>query len=204
MGLYGPGSLRQQWITYRDMVTYQCVVRRAPLYPISSLMTQGICRAPLSMPGTFTPDLKDLQDDIRMFFASGTQLQELYIRPQMLSPAEWDALAEGAAWSQRQGEVLADAHWIGGDPGHGEVYGYAAWSPRRGTLALRNPSASPASLEIDIQKAFELPPGAAQEYELRSPWKAPPDAKPLSLRVGQSRRFILAPFEVLVFDAVPR
>ena len=29
----GEGSMRQQWINYRDVATQQYVVRRGPLYP---------------------------------------------------------------------------------------------------------------------------------------------------------------------------
>ena len=71
-----------------------------------------------------------------MFFADGTQLQELYITPAMLTPKMWDALAEAANWSRANADVLVDTHWIGGDPNRGEVYGYASWSPRKGIVAL--------------------------------------------------------------------
>src|SRR5262249_43952426 len=33
---FGKGSLRQQWVTYRDMTTYKNIVKRAPLYPLNS------------------------------------------------------------------------------------------------------------------------------------------------------------------------
>ena len=201
MGVQGPGTLRQQWITYRDMITYQKVVLRGPLYPTSSLMTQGIVHAPLGLPAKFSPDLKDMADEIRSFFASGTQLQELYIRPQMMTPTMWDLLAEGALWSRRNADVLVDVHWIGGDPGKQAVYGFAAWSPRQSMLSLRNPSPKAASLAVDIAKALELPAGAPRGYRLSSPWKQP-KLPPITLTAGQPHKFELAPFEVLVFDAV--
>ena len=45
MGFTGPGSKRQQWVNYRDADTYRGVVCRGPLYPINSLMTQGVVEA---------------------------------------------------------------------------------------------------------------------------------------------------------------
>ena len=45
-------------------------------------------------------DLKDIQDELRMFFGCGTQLQELYMTPQLMTPEMWDALAEAAKWSR--------------------------------------------------------------------------------------------------------
>ena len=203
MGFFGPGSRRQQWITYRDMIEYEWIVRRGPLYPLNSLMTQGIAQARLGDASKLGEDLNELKQEVRSFFASGTQLQELYVTPQMLTPGMWDALAEGAAWSRKNADVLVDVHWVGGDPGKREAYGFAAWSPRQGMLALRNPSDAPGSIQIDVAKALELPPGSVQQYRLVSPWKDDSQRKPLSLRAGQAHTFALAPFELLVFDALP-
>lgn len=201
MGFAGPGSKRQQWTTYRDMIEYQCVVQRGPLYPINALMTQGIAQAKLGHASQLGADMKEWKDEVRSFFASGTQLQELYITPQMLTPAMWDVLAEGAAWTRKNADVLVDVHWIGGDPGKGQPYGFAAWSPRQAMLCLRNPTAKPAAMTIDLQKAWELPPGAATTYRLVSPWKDAPQS-PRQLSAVKPETFALAPFEVLVFDAV--
>jgi len=203
MGFFGPGSARQQWITYRDMITYQWIVRRAPLFPTNSLMTQGICHARLGYPARLTPDLKEWKDETRSFFGSGTQLQELYVTPQMLTAEMWDTLAEGALWSRKNADVLADVHWVGGDPGKGQVYGFAAWSPRLGILTLRNPAQAPASITLDIGAAMELPAGSPREYTLREPWKDAASRPTLQLRAREPHTFKLEPFEVLVFEAAP-
>ncbi|MGQ9604565.1 MAG: hypothetical protein ACUVTW_00055 [Thermogutta sp.] len=202
MGFHGDGSRRQQWITYRDMIVFRQVVGRAPLYPINSLMTQGIVHGRFGAAADLSSDLDDWKAEVRSFFASGTQLQELYVRPQLLTPEMWDVLAEGARWSAKNADILVDVHWIGGDPSAGEPYGFAAWQPRGGILALRNPAAEPRAIEIDAARAFELPPGAPAMYRLVSPWT---DAagSPIELEAGKPRRFELEPFEVLVLDAVP-
>lgn len=200
-GFHGAGTMRQRWITYRDMITYRMIVQRAPLYPLNSLMVQGICYAQLGTATKMADDLGDITDEIRMLFGSGTQLQELYVTPAMMTDAMWDALAEAAAWSRRNADVLVDVHWIGGDPGTGEVYGYASWSPRKGILVLRNPSETKTRFSVDIQEAFELPANAAERYRLADPWKGKtPD---LVLRAGQPHEFVLEPFEALVFEASP-
>jgi len=203
MGFFGPGSARQQWITYRDLYTYRGVVRRAGLYPLNSLMNQGICQARLGYPTKFNTDLKDMADEMRSFFGTGTQLQELYITPQMLTPAMWDLLAEGAAWSRKNADVLADTHWIGGDPAKPEVYGYAAWSPRMGIITLRNPSAVEATFSLDLGRVFELPAGAPQQYRLRSPWKDQASRPERTAQAGRPESLRLAPFETLMFEATP-
>jgi hypothetical protein len=99
----GEGSMRQQWINYRDVATQQNVVRRGPLFPLNSIMNQGIMYAQLGYAARAGKDSKDLTDEFRMFFGDGTQLQELYMTPQMMTPAMWDALAEAAIWSRRNG-----------------------------------------------------------------------------------------------------
>jgi len=199
-GTCGWGSQRQQQVTYRDAQTYQNVVRRAPLYPINSLMTQGIMFAHHGLP----KDTDRIVEDIRSFFASGTNCQELYLTPSLLDAKTWDALAEAARWSRANADVLVDTHWIGGDPAQGEVYGWASWSRRKGILALRNPKDEPGKIALDVGKAFELPPGAAQKYALKSPWKSDAAVGPLTLTAGQEHTFELTPFEVLVFDATPQ
>jgi len=203
----GWGSKRQQQITYRDKETYHNVVRRAPLYPLNSLMTQGIMIANHGLPN----QVDGLVEDIRAFFASGTNCQELYITPSMLRPQDWDALAEAAKWSHSNADVLVDTHWIGGDPAEGQVYGWASWSKRglpqsgkpKGILSLRNPNDKPGKITIDIGKAFELPKVAARMYSLKSPWKKDADKAVIVLSAGKEHTFELRPFAVLVFDATP-
>ncbi len=199
-GFHGEGPMRQKWITYRDMITYRMITRRAPLYPLNSLMVQGICYAQLGTATEMGNDLKDIVDEIWMLFGSGTQLQELYVTPQMMTAPMWDALARAASWSRRNADVLADVHWIGGDPGNGEAYGYASWSPRMGILVLRNPAEKAASLSIDAKDAFELPPSAPASYKLQDISKKD---EGITLKAGQPHTFALDPFEALVFDALP-
>jgi len=195
----GWGSKRQQQITYRDAQTYQNVVCRAPLYPLNSLMTQGVMFANHGLPD----EMDGLIADIRAFFAGGTNCQELYITPSLLDEKIWDALAEAAKWSRANADVLVDTHWLGGDPAKGEVYGWASWSKRKGILALRNPKDAAAQIVIDIGKALELPEGAAQRHSLKSPWRTDATTAEVTLSAGKEHTFELSPFEVLVFDATP-
>ena len=203
MGHAGKGPKREQWVTYRDLHTYHGVVRRGPLYPLNSLMTQGIAHARFGHPTANGKDRGQLRNEIRSFFASGTATQELYITPQMMTADNWDDLAEAARWSAANADVLVDTHWIGGDPAKDEIYGWASWSPRKGILALRNPSDRPAEIAIDVARAFELPSGASRKYVLKSPWEDEADRKTATVEAGDEHMFSLEPFEVLVFDATP-
>lgn len=207
----GKGSQRQQWITYRDAEILHGIIERAPLYPINSLMIHGIYVNHLSLfgnpydPDSPRPDYEpaDIVDEIRSFFGTGTNLQELYVEPSLMTPETWDALAEAARWSRANSDVLVDTHWVGGDPSEGEVYGWASWSRRKGILVLRNPDDRPAEITLDVAQAFELPEGAPQKYLLKSPWKEDADQPAIAVSAGQEQKFALAPFGLLVFDASP-
>ncbi len=199
-GTHGWGSKRRQQITYRDKETYHNVVLRAPLHPLNSLMTQGVMFANHGLPD----EADGLVNDIRAFFASGTDCQELYITPSLMQPQHWDALAEAAKWSRSNADVLVDTHWIGGDPAEGEIYGWASWSKRKAILSLRNPHDKPGTITLNISKAFELPRGAARRYSLKNPWKKDIDKTAIVLIAGGEHTFELKPFEVLVFDATPQ
>jgi len=199
----GVGSYRERWITYRDANTYEDVVKRGPLFPVNSLMLHGIIYAQHHKQLNTDPG-NDFRNEVRDYFGNGTQLQEMYITPSLLSTQNWDALAEAANWSRSNADVLKDTHWIGGDPAWLEVYGWASWTPKKGILVLRNPSDHPQTMRVDIQEAFELPAGAPQKYSAKSPWKDDSGKPSIALRAHDPHEFQLAPFEVLTLDVIPQ
>ena len=199
----GAGSTRERWITYRDAMTFQQVVQAGPLYPLNSLMLHGIIYARFNKQLSADPQ-NDFRSEVRSYFGAGTQCQEMYITPSLLSAANWDDLAEAARWSRSNADVLRDTHWIGGNPAWLEVYGWASWSARKGILTLRNPSGHAQSVRLDIQSAFELPPGAPRHYTVASPWKEDAGKPALEVSAGVPAEFHLAPFEVLTLEFTPR
>ena len=201
--LAGVGTNRERWITYRDADTYAGIVSRGPLYPLNSLMLHGIIYARYNKRLNTDPG-DDFANEVHSYFGTGTQLQELYITPALLSERNWDTLAESAKWSRENADVLKDTHWVGGDPNWLQVYGWASWSPRKGILVLRNPSNKEGAIEIDLAKTFELPPGASLSYSAKSPWKADEQTTPLVLRANVPHKFTLKPFEVLTLDMQPK
>ncbi|HTL74261.1 MAG TPA: alpha-N-acetylglucosaminidase TIM-barrel domain-containing protein [bacterium] len=196
----GKGSWCQQWLTYRDVQTYQNVVERGPLYPLNSIMLHGIIYATNAVHLNSMSDA-DFADQVRSFFGNGTQLQELYITPRLLNKQNWDDLAEAAKWSRANADVLVDTHWIGGNPAKGEVYGWASWSPRKGILVLRNPDDKPATFTADVKDLFQLPPHAKANFKLHSPWKQDRKQPSVNLKAGEPHTFTLKPFEVLVLES---
>ncbi len=197
----GVGSWRQKWITYRDEQTYRNIVLGGPLYPLNSLMLHGLIYAKQARNLGNDPN-NDFADEVHSYFGAGTQLQEMYITPSLLTSKNWDDLAESARWSRANASVLKDTHWIGGDPGKLEPYGWASWTPEKGMIVLRNPSDHAQNFTIEIGKAFELPLHAPLSYRAHSPWAADKAQPAILLHAGQPHKFVLQPFAVVTLEAV--
>jgi hypothetical protein len=200
----GPwGTMRDRWITYRDGEVFSRIVRRGPLFPLNSLMLHGVALAKLGTPTRMNNDVAAFRREVRNYFASGTGLQELYVSHDLLTAEHWDALAEAAKWARARAPVLVDGHWVGGNPVEGEVYGFAAWSPDRATLMLRNPKDTAAEFEAELGAILELPAGQPSTWELHRPWSDERAAPVVRLTAGEPQKLRLDPLEVAVWDASP-
>ena len=192
---------RERWISYKDNDVHDEVAGRSEVYPLNSLMLHGIIYAQHAH-GLNHDTNSVLKSEIRAYFGNGTQLQEMYITPALMTAQNWDDLAEAAKWSRANADTLVDTHWVGGSPAARQIYGWASWSPKKGILTLRNPSDQAGGIRIDPAKVFELPQGAAQHYTIVNPFQ---DQKieATVLRAGEETTFKLQPFEVLVVEALP-
>lgn len=203
VGWSGKGDDREKWLTFRDGYCRKMFVERSPLYPLNSVMHHGIVHGRQFQGDKVGKAGPDLRREARSYFANGAMLQELYLTPSMMTSGGWDAVAESAKWAHARADVLRDAHWVGGDPLKLQPYGYAAWAPRMGTLMVRNPDDQPREIELDSGVVFDLPAGSPSVFDLTSPY-ADQRVKSLVLTKGSPVRVTLEPFEVLVFDAIPR
>lgn len=199
INVYGKGSPVQQWITYRDAETYRSIVRKGPLFPLNSLMYHGIVSAEHAYFGLEKVQSdSDFADQTWSYFATGTQLQEMYITPSMLNDSKWDTLAQAANWSRANSNVLVDTHWIGGDPTLLEIYGWASWSQQKSIFALRNPSDKPQDFYLDLMKSFEVPDGQNTRFTLNAVY-----GRNASLPADYHKAVVitLQPLETLVVEA---
>ena len=110
---------------------------------------------------------------------------------------------ESLQWWRANSDVLVDSHWIGGDP-RTDVYGWAAWSSRKGLLTLRNPSARAQSISIDVQKAFELPGRHPKAFVGHSPWADDASKPTIKFTPGKKTSVTLQPNENIVLEAIPQ
>ena len=195
----GVGSYREQWITYRDEQTYRNIVEKGPLFPINSLMLHGVIYAQHAVHLDTDPG-HDFVNEVHSYFATGTDLQEMYITPSLLTDADWDTLAEAANWSRANADVLRDTHWIGGDPGRLDVYGWAAWSPGKAFITLRNPDGKPQLAILDVARQLQLPKQAARLFDVSDVWHTGGDVVPRTLDADHPATITLQPFEVLTLQ----
>ena len=201
INLYGVGSPVQQWMTYRDAETYRSIVRKGPLFPINSLMYHGIVSSEHAYYGLEKIQTdSDFADQVWSYFATGTQLQELYITPSMLNKAKWDTLAQAAKWSRDNASVLVDTHWIGGDPTALETYGWASWSKDKAILGLRNPSDKPQTNYLNLTKDFELPQGETAQFILKPVYG---NNNTIPTNYKEAVVITLQPLETVVLEATP-
>ena len=204
IGFSGKGNARERWMNYKDSIVYDRFISRSPLFPVNSLMYHGVVVGPTAGPGSMPPPAKDFtsfQHEVRMAAGYASGLGELYITPALMTPEAWDCLAECIQWARAKQSVTVDSHWIGGDPRQNQIYGFAAWDPSNGgVLTLRNPDDQPHTLAIKLADAFELPPGVATYFELRSPWKADVSATPIKADASLPLEFKFQPFEVITLE----
>lgn len=216
MGKTGTGSIRQQWVNYRDKVSRD-LLQQNPFYPLNSLMVHGVVHSRFGQGAwvshengtesgplldmTKEVNLKDFSDEVWSYFASGYNLQELYIRPteDYTTDKMWDILAEASAWAELNHNVLLDSHFIGGDPGK-DAYGIASYSTSKGVLMLRNPSSTSQTISVDVSTDFMLPPGAKANYRLENKLSEETD---LHLKAGTPHSFTIPAHSVLLYEAYP-
>ena len=200
----GQGSLTQKFITYSDGTLYNNIVKRAPYYPLNSIMTVGIAYANLGHPKNFiNDDIEDFNDMVWSFFGAGSSLQELYISHDRMKPDFWPILAEAAKWAKENENVLIDTHWIGGSPINLEVYGFASWVPGKGIITLRNPRNNRIEYNLNLNRELELPDEHKQYYFLKS--LIGEDSSQKEIRVESKSEFTitLEAYETKVFEAIP-
>lgn len=170
------GDARDRWITYRDRLVHEIFVTGAPLFPINSIMIHGTIITKNGPPRVMSKDPANCIKEIRTAFTSGTGLQELYVDADLMNQQDgilWDELARNIEWIRRNEDVLADVHWVGGNPWDkerkdGDIYGWASWNKSKCTLSLRNSSEYTKTLNGTLRQILDVPPTVKGTVTLRS------------------------------------
>ncbi|MBR3925225.1 MAG: hypothetical protein IKJ58_00505 [Akkermansia sp.] len=206
------GDARDRWITYRDRLVHEVFVEGAPLFPINALMTHGTIITKNGPPRVMSSDPQNCVKEMRTAFTCGSGLQEIYADTDLLNQnggVLWDELAQCIAWVRRNDDVLADTHWVGGNPWDkqrrdGDIYGWAAWNMQKCTLSLRNSSNRPKTLRGTLRQILDVPPGVNGTVTLRSSF-ADQTRLPImdtALDVDTPIEITLQPFDVVAMEGV--
>jgi len=195
-------STRDSSITYRDVVLYEDFHRKGLWFPVANLMTHGILKGHIDIEdiGRGEP-LGKFADEVVFYLARGVSMYELYIAPDILSEGEWAVLADSLRWARMNFDVLKRGEMTGGDPGKGEPYAHVHFNGSRGLLAVRNPVADPAVLDLRLDPAHGLEPAARNlllERIYPTRWVAPD-----FYAAGDKVRISLHGFEAAIYELRP-
>jgi hypothetical protein len=135
------------------------------------------------------------------WLAARTSLHhDWYVQAQDLTLERWRLMAKVANWARRHEAAFRFSRMIGGDPGKGEAYGFAAFDGQSGTLALRNPSDQPRSIRGNLADWLDMPPAArARQYNLKGVYGATQKLEGAHA-ADALLQLELAPFEIAVFE----
>ncbi len=149
-------SQRDRAMTYRDTVLYDDLLAKGFWFPIANLMTHGIIKGHLQKLGGESEPLDKFTDNALLYFARGISMGELYISPDLLSDAEWDALAMSILWAKDRFPILDSTEMVGGNPEGRNPYGYVHFEGKRGVIAARNPFMEPKVLKVELSPKVGL------------------------------------------------
>jgi hypothetical protein len=153
-------SQRDAAITYKDFVLYDDLVAKDWWFPVSNLMTHGIIKGNLERLGGEDDPLDKFTNDAVFYLARGISMYELYISPDLLNDGEWNAIGSAINWARDRYDILASTNMVGGNPMNREAYGYLHFNGKRGILAVRNPSISPAAMSVWLSEEYGIDPSA--------------------------------------------
>ncbi len=208
------GDARDRWLTYRDRLVHEVFVEGAPLFPINSVMIHGTIITKNGPPRCMSQEPANCIKEMRTAFANGSSLQEIYADTDLMNQEGgvlWDELAKCIAWVRRNADVLADTHWVGGNPWDkvkkdGDIYGWAAWNSTKCTLTLRNSSGKPKTLNTTLRKMFDIPAEVKGAIVLRSSFadqRALPGICDVAVDIDTPISISMDPMEIIVMEGTP-
>ena len=179
-------------------------------------MTHGLIVSKYGPPASAPHDdseetAKGIIREMRCAFGCGSGLIELYVDNDIMSTVGedgelWAELAECIKWQRNNQDVLADIHWVGGNPWDGEkaeVYGWASWNEDKATLTLRNPNSTEQTFTTTLRQALDIPNYVTGEIKFTDAFKNQTQYSGItneSIDIDQTITFTMPPFDVVVLD----
>jgi len=192
---------RQKSITYKDVVLYDDLRRMGLLFPVSGLMTHGIIKGRYNLLGGANESISSFCDESMMYFGRGVMMWELYISPDLLSQAEWDAIASSVKWAKANLEVLRNTRMVLGDPRKGEAYGFLHMKREKGILLVRNPGPAGRAVHLNLTPDLgDFEPSTDYYVNVIYPYNR---ILPKPVRTGGVLSLDLGGYEVMTAELVP-
>lgn len=139
-------------LSYRDSRYYDFFIRRKYQVPPEYLYNHDPIygnSAKVSMTDS------EYRKYLFMMSARGNFFWELYYSYNMLSPSKWRINADVFRFIKNNADVLKNSVFIGSDPEEsGGIYGYSAWTEKKGIVALRNPSNREQEFTFSLNKTM--------------------------------------------------
>ena len=187
------GSSRTAELVYRDGRYHEIWRQQNAQFPMCSIFNHEPKK-------TSTGESKDeFRRYLYMNISRGTGFIELYIKPFILQPGDWDVISEGLHWAEEVFPTFKRTRMHGGDPAAGEVYGYTAWDKTQGYISVHNPSATAKTYTIKLDRAFGLLPDSGP-FQLSSPIEDSLRGLPATGKFGDTLTFELPPREISIVN----
>jgi len=116
----------------RDVMMYDDFVRNHFVFPNVNLMMHGFWE-------NSGASFAKWQDDVMMTLGRGIAKWEILNSPASMDEKRWAFLSRAMKWARTNWDLLSNTQMILGDPGKGEVYGYAHTGKDAAIIVLRNP-----------------------------------------------------------------
>ena len=131
-----------------------------------------------------------------MAIGRGRWFLSTYIKPELMTPQNWDFFAALVRWARANRTYLTNALSIGGKPEAREAYGYLFHHPQKDIYCARNPWIETRAIELPHCASVSEPRELRMIYPRREiiARLQPGDAGP---------RLLLGPYETVMLESVP-
>lgn len=171
-------------ITARD-VAYRAG-QEAWLMPTQALETWDLI---VQTPG-------DFENTAVMAIGRGRWFISTYIKPDLMTPEDWDFFAALIRWARHNKEYLGNAWMFGGMPENREAYGFMFRNPTKDIYCVRNPWIEDRFIQLPAT------PAGAQARDIRMIY--PRRATIARVQPGEAGpRIAVAPYETMMLETVP-
>jgi hypothetical protein len=138
----------------------------------------------------------DFENTAVMAIGRGRWFVSTYIKPELMTPQNWDFFAALIRWARYNKQFLTNAWQFGGNPANREAYGFMFRNTAKDVYCVRNPW---------IEERYIQLPAPANSTERRDVRMIYPRRATLA-RIepgGETPRIAVAPYETIMLETVP-